>query len=191
MAERLLVGAVVGAQGLCGLLRVKSFTHNPEDLAAYGPVEMEAADGTVTRVTLKVTGTAKGLMIVRAGGIADRTRAEALKGARFFVDRAALPAVEDDEFYTDDLIGLMAERADGTRIGRVKAVYDFGAGDVIEIEGPGGGLMLPFTQDTVPEVDLDGGRIMVVPPVMTGSAADRDAEAAEDQQREAAHDGHG
>jgi 16S rRNA processing protein RimM len=181
MAERLLVGAVVGAQGLGGLLRVKSFTHNPEDLAAYGPVDMEAANGTVTKVTLKVTGTAKGVVIVKATGISDRTQAEALKGARFFVDRDALPEAEDDEFYLEDLIGLKAEREDGTPMGQVKAVYDFGAGNIIELDGPAGNLMLPFNEDVVPEVDLEGGRIVVAPPAMSGTQADMEAEAEDDE----------
>ncbi len=188
MAERLLVGAVVGAQGLGGLLRVKSFTQNPEDLAAYGPVDMEAANGSVTKVTLKVTGTAKGVVIVRASGVADRTQAEALKGARFFVNRAALPEAEDDEFYLDDLIGLTAEREDGTPLGRVKAVYDFGAGNIIELEGPAGNLMLPFNEDVVPEVDLEGKRIVVVVPLMSGGQSDLEAEAAEDDESDDADD---
>src|SRR5579871_3969404 len=132
MAERILVGAVVGAQGLSGLLRVKSFTANPADLAAYGPVELESADGKTKRsVTLKVTGTAKGVVIVRADGIVDRTQAEALKGAQLFVARAALPAVEEDEFYLSDLLGLAAEREDGTALGTVKAIHDYGAGEVV------------------------------------------------------------
>lgn len=180
MAERLLVGAVVGAQGLGGLLRVKSFTSNPEDLAAYGPVEMEAANGTVSKVTLKVTSTAKGVVIVRVAGIADRTQAEALKGARFFVDRAALPEADEDEFYLEDLIGLTAEGEDGTPMGRVKAVYDFGAGEIIELEGPAGNLMLPFTEAVVPEIDLEGKRVVIVMPAMTGGQSDLEAEAAEE-----------
>lgn len=177
MTERILVGAVVGAQGLGGLLRVKSFTANPADLAAYGAVDLEAADGKTRQVELKVTGTAKGVVIVRAGGIADRTQAEALKGARLFVARAALPAVAEDEFYLSDLLGLAAERVDGTPLGTVRAIHDFGAGNVLELTGGGGSLMLPFTQDVVPVVDLAGKRIVVAPPVMTGSETeDRDVE---------------
>lgn len=178
MAERLLVGVVVGAQGLGGLLRVKSFTQDPADLAAYGPVDAEAATGAPLRqLTLKVTGTAKDAMIVRAAGVTDRTQAEALKGARFFVDRDALPETEEDEYYASDLVGMEAVLADGTAIGRVKAVYDFGAGDVIEIEGNGASQMLSFTHDTVPEVDLEARRIVVVPPALSGDEADAAREA--------------
>ncbi|HEY1720041.1 MAG TPA: ribosome maturation factor RimM [Magnetospirillaceae bacterium] len=180
MAERLLVGAVVGAQGLGGLLRVKSFTDNPADLAAYGPVDMEAANGTVTKVTLQVTGTAKGVVIVKASGVADRTQAEALKGARFFVDREALPEADDDEYYLEDLIGLTAELEDGTRYGRIKAVYDFGAGTILEIDTPDGSVMLSFSEEAVPEVDLEGKRVIVAPPAMSGDHDDMETESAEE-----------
>jgi 16S rRNA processing protein RimM len=78
------------------------------------------------------------------------------------------------------LIGLAAVREDGTPMGRVKAVYDFGAGNIIELEGEAGNLMLPFNEDVVPEVDLEGKRIVIAPPLMTGSQSDLEAEAAED-----------
>ena len=165
MSGRLLVGVVVGAQGLGGLMRVKSFTHNPADLAAYGPVEDEAGE---RRLALKVTGAAKGVVIVRASGIADRNQAEAMKGAKLYVRRTALPAVDEDEFYASDLVGLVAVREDGTALGRVKAVHDFGAGEVLELEGLGAALMLPFTRDVVPVVDIAKGRIVVVPPLTIG-----------------------
>ena len=180
MAERVLVGVVVGAQGLGGALRVKSFTSNPADLAAYGPVEDDQGHSH----RLRVVGEAKGVVLVKLDGVTDRTRAEALKGARFYVARAALPAAEDDEYYLADLIGLAAERADGTRLGKVKAVHDFGAGVSIELEGPGATLVLPFTQDVVPVVDIAGQRIVVVPPVMVGEREDGEGEG-EDEDAEA------
>ena len=186
MAERLLVGVVVGAQGLGGVLRVKSFTHIPADMAAYGPVEDEAG----RKLALIVTGEAKGVLLARIEGVRDRNQAEALKGARFFVSRDALPAPDENEFYAADLVGLMAEREDGTTLGRVKAVHDFGAGELIELEGPGATLMLPFTQVVVPIVDLKGRRIVVVPPEVTGDEredAEEDAEEEASDEAEAAH----
>ena len=179
MTERVLVGVVVGAQGLGGILRVKSFTQNPTDLAAYGPVEDESG----RRFRLRVTSQSKDAVMVRLEGVNDRTQAEALKGTRFYVARAALPAAEEDEYYLADLIGLMAERADGTPLGKVKAVHDFGAGVSIELEGPGASLVLPFTQDVVPVVDIAGRRLVVVPPAMVG---DEHEEAGEDEEAEAA-----
>jgi 16S rRNA processing protein RimM len=183
MAERLLVGVVVGAQGLGGVVRVKSFTANPADLAAYGPVEDDAG----RTLALSVVGDAKGVVLARVAGVTDRTQAEALKGARFYVSRDALPAPSVDEFYLADLIGLMAEREDGTALGRVKAVHDFGAGEVIELEGPGATLMLPFTETVVPVVDLAGKRIVVVPPAVVG---DEDEGAEEREDAEAEHARH-
>ena len=180
MAERLLVGVVVGAQGLGGLLRVKSFTQDPADLAAYGPVDAETATGAPLRkLALKVTGSAKDAMIVRAAGVTDRTQAEALKGTRLYIDRDALPETEEDEYYASDLVGMDAVLADGTAIGKVRAVYDFGAGDVIEIEGQGASQMLSFTHDTVPEIDLEARRIVVVPPALSGDEKDAAREAAD------------
>jgi len=173
MQARLLVGVVVGAHGLAGILRVKSFTQNPADVAAYGPVEAEVADvAGVRRLVLVPVGEAKGAVLVRAEGVGDRNAADVLKGARLYVPRAALPAVADDEFYRADLVGLRAEGTDGKELGRVTGVFDFGAGDVIEIEGPLGTQMLPFTRATVPVVDLPGGRAVVVLPELVGDEAE-------------------
>ena len=188
MAERILVGVVVGAQGLSGVLRVKSFTQNPADLAAYGPVEDESG----RRLRLKVTSETKDAVMVRLEGVNDRTQAEALKGARFYVPRESLPAAEEDEYYLADLIGLVAERADGAVLGKVKAVHDFGAGVSIELEGPGASLVLPFTQDVVPVVDLAGRRLVVVPPAMTGDRQDeegREGDGTDETEETEAHDG--
>jgi len=183
MVERVLIGVVVGAQGLGGVVRVKSFTAAPADLDAYGPVMDE--QGRLLR--LKVTGEAKGVVLARIDGVKDRTQAEALKGAKFYVARDALPQAEEDEFYLTDLIGLMAEREDGTQLGAVKAVHDFGAGASIELEGPGASLVLPFTQDVVPVVDLAGRRIVVVPPVMVGEPHESEDAGIEAEDAEAGH----
>lgn len=185
MAERLLVGVVVGAQGLGGVVRVKSFTANPADLAAYGPVEDEAG----RTLALSVIGETKGVVLTRVAGVTDRNAADALKGARFYVSRDALPAPDEDEFYLADLVGLMAEREDGTALGRVKAVHDFGAGEIIELEGPGATVMLPFTRAVVPVVDLAGKRIVVAPPTVVGDE-DGDSEARAHQDAEADHARH-
>jgi len=176
---------VVGAQGLGGVVRVKSFTANPADLAAYGPV----VDDAGRSLTLSVTGETRGVVLARIEGVKDRTQAEALKGARFYVSRDALPAPAEDEFYLADLVGLAAEREDGTALGRVKAVHDFGAGEVIELEGPGATVMLPFTRAVVPVVDLAGKRVVVVPPSVIGDE-DGDTEERAHQDAEAEHARH-
>ena len=164
MAERrILVGAVAGAHGVRGEVRIKSFTADPAAVARYGPLSDESG---ARRFELTVTGATKGGVVARIAGIADRDQAEALKGLRLYVPREALPPTQaTDEFYVADLVGLAAERPDGTPLGRVAAVENYGAGDVIEIAVEGsGGLLVAFTRATVPVVDLAGGRLVVNPP---------------------------
>ena len=162
--QRVLVGIVSGAQGLKGEVRIKSFTADPADLGAYGPLTDEAGGRTFA---IETVGAVRGQIVARVEGVEDRTAAEALKGVHLYVARAAFPAPEEDEYYHVDLIGLSARRlADGTEIGTVKAVYDFGAGDMLEIaHADGGTVLIPFTRAAVPEVDLAGGRVVVDPPV--------------------------
>jgi len=161
--SRVCLGVVVGAHGVRGLVRIKSFTEAPGDIAAYGPLSDEAG---ARSFAVRVTGEAKGAILAAIAGVADRDAAEALKGTRLYVDRAALPVpVDAEEFYHADLIGLMAEDRAGRALGRVVAVHNFGAGDLLEIAPEGGqSLLLPFTKAAVPEVDLAGGRLVVEPP---------------------------
>lgn len=158
-SDRVCVGVIVGPHGIRGQVRVKSFTAEPEDIAAYGPVTDEFGTRTFT---LNVTGRSKGVVLCAIDGVDDRNAAEALRGVRLHVDRAVLPAPEEeDEFYHADLIGLRVEFSDGVVLGRVAAVYDFGAGDVLEVRAENGGVtMLPFTREAVPVIDLDGGRLV-------------------------------
>lgn len=157
---RICVGVVTGVHGLKGLVRVKPFTETPEAVTAYGSVETE--DGS-RRLELEFANkTGKGQIAVRIAGVTDRDAAEALKGQRLYVARERLPAPEDGEFYYADLIGLAVQRTNGVSVGKVRGVYDFGAGDVLEIADETGALtMVPFTLDAVPEIDVDGGRVVV------------------------------
>jgi 16S rRNA processing protein RimM len=173
--ERVCLGEVVGVHGVKGLVRVRPFTEEPEAFAAYGALQDERG----RRLTLEAVGRAKGVVLARIEGVADRTQAEALKGTRLYIARAALPAIEEAEtYYHADLIGLMAENADGQALGRVTAVHDFGAGDLLEIAsepaagrqgrtgrgGRGDSLLVPFTREAVPELDLEAGRVVVLLP---------------------------
>ncbi len=159
---RVCVGAVSGARGLKGEVRVKSFTAEPTDIAAYGPLLDDSGERSFT---LRVVGQAKGQVIARIDGIGDRTQAEGLKGVKLYVAKDALPTPADDEFYHADLQGLRAELTDGAELGTVKAVHDFGAGPILEIEGSEHkGLMVPFSRAAVPVVDLEGGRVVIDPP---------------------------
>jgi 16S rRNA processing protein RimM len=159
MSRDILLGVIIGAQGLRGEVRVKTFTETPERLAAYGT--LRARDGRVFDIahvrTLKPD-----IAVASIEGVGDRTAADSLKGVELFVSRDVLPVPEEDEFYHADLIGLRAEDVEGRAIGDVRAIHNFGAGDVIEIvRGDGGNLFLPFTRETVPTIDISGQRIVV------------------------------
>jgi 16S rRNA processing protein RimM len=163
MAGRdVLLAAVIGAQGLKGELRVKTFTEHSEALARYRG--LHTADGR--RFTVTAARAAKpGEAILMLAEVADRSAAEALKGTELYVPREALPATGGDEFYHTDLVGLRAEDVEDRVIGHVKAIHNFGAGDVIEIEQPGGDtVLLAFTIETVPSIEIDKGRIVIAVP---------------------------
>jgi 16S rRNA processing protein RimM len=157
------IGVIVGAHGVRGALKIKSFTANAGDVAAYGPVGLGPSGRPVA---LKIEGAGKGDVIhARIDGIDDRDAALALKGTELYVARERLPTLADDEFYHADLIGLAVESKAGDGLGRVQAIHNFGAGDLIEVASECGNLMLPFTRAVVPVVDMVGGRIVVDPPI--------------------------
>jgi 16S rRNA processing protein RimM len=160
--QRVLIAQIGAAHGVRGEVRLKAFTEDPLDVASYGPLETE--DGR--RIEIEALRPAKEVLVVRLKGVADRNAAEALKNQRLYVSRDKLPPPDDDEFYYADLIGLSAVTADGAAFGVVKAVHNFGAGDLIEIEPAGGGetVMLAFNETTVPSVDIAGSKIVVAPP---------------------------
>ncbi|MEQ8966285.1 MAG: ribosome maturation factor RimM [Azospirillaceae bacterium] len=159
---RVCVGAITGPHGVRGLVKIKAFTETPEGVTAYGPPGDEAGR-RIFDITLQSR--AKDQWIARVKGVEDRDAAEALAGTRLYVDRAALPPPEqEDTFYHADLIGLAAVAPDGRTLGTVRAVWDFGAGDVVEIAGDGPPLLVPFTRAAVPEIDIPGGRLVVDPP---------------------------
>jgi 16S rRNA processing protein RimM len=160
--KRVCVGVITGAQGVRGAVRLKSFTAEPESIADYGPLQDERGE---RRFALRLVGSAKGVLIAMITGIDDRDRAAALRGLRLYLPRSALPPPEEEEYYHADLIGLEAALSDGTVLGTVRAVHDFGAGDMLEIErSKGPPVMVPFTRAVVPVVDLEAGRLVVDPP---------------------------
>jgi 16S rRNA processing protein RimM len=160
----------MGAHGVRGEVRIKCFTERPQDVGAFGPVETE--DGQ-RRFTVKVTRSVKEGVAATLSGIADRDAAEALKGLRLYVPRSALPVLpaEADEYYLADLIGLAVRWVDGPEAeGKVVAVHNFGAGDLVEValaEGSGTKpqtLLLPFERKVVTQVNVAGGYISVLLP---------------------------
>jgi 16S rRNA processing protein RimM len=161
--ELICVGAITGARGLKGEVRIKSFTADPMGISSYGDVFDE--NGYIS-YQVRITGQAKGQLLAHLNGIEDRDAAESLKGTRLYVPKSVLPETEEDEFYFSDLVGLRADLVDGGCLGKVKQVHDFGAGAILEVVGvEAGTVMVPFTRASVPEVDKVGGRVVIDPPI--------------------------
>ena len=163
----ILVGRIAGAFGVRGEVRLTAFTEDPMSLTAYGPLLRE--DGA-TALTVIAARPVKDGLIARTKEIGTKEQADALRGLRLYVPRAALPEPDEDEFYLADLIGLEARAPDGEALGRIKAVQNFGASDMLEID-PGDGRptwYLPFTREAVPEVRLVDGHVLAVRPVEIG-----------------------
>lgn len=158
--DRICVGAIAGAFGVAGELRLKSYCAEPAAIADYGLLYTE--DGSRSfKVTL--TRPLSGGLGARLTGVKTKEEADALKGTQLFADRARLPSLPDDEFYHADLIGLEVRDTGGAVLGTLRAIHNHGAGDILEIFGPGRktALMVPFTLAAVPTVDLGLGRIIV------------------------------
>ncbi len=162
-ASRICVGAVAGAYGVRGEVRLKSFCAEPRALADYGPLWSE--DGTRSFEVSLGAQVAQGFA-AWLSGVQTRAQAEGLRGMRLYAERTRLPALPDDEFYHADLIGLEVFDTGGVSLGRVKAVLNHGASDLLELVKPGqaGAVLLPFTRAIVPTVDLAAGRIIADPP---------------------------
>ena len=162
--SRILLGVVAAPHGVRGLVRIRSFTEDPMAIATYGPLSDETGRKMYRVEALSAV---KGAVLARIEGVADRTAAEAMRGLRLYVERSALPATAEREWYEADLIGLSAVGRDGRDWGKVLAFHDFGAGLAIEISGGEASrspVMLPFTDEAVPEVDIEGGKVLVDPP---------------------------
>jgi 16S rRNA processing protein RimM len=162
MAEaRTCVGAIAGAFGVQGEVRLKSFCAEPAAIAGYAPLMAEDGRSFGVRITRPITGA----FAARLTGVETREQAEALKGTRLYVPRDRLPPLDEDEFYHADLVGLAVVDTGGAALGTVRAVLDHGAGDILEVARPGQpDLLLPFTRAAVPTVDLAGRRIVADPP---------------------------
>ncbi|MBC6408779.1 MAG: 16S rRNA processing protein RimM [Rhodobacteraceae bacterium] len=163
MTDLVCVGAISGAFGVRGEVRLKSFCARPEDIETYGPLSDEADD---RQFHLTLTGSTKNGFSARLSGVETKEDADALKGLGLFAPRDRLPTLPDDEFYHTDLIGLAVYDTGGTALGHVRTVQNHGATDLLEIQGPGlkTTVLLPFTQAAVPMIDLAAKRIIADPP---------------------------
>jgi 16S rRNA processing protein RimM len=160
MTDRVCVGAIAGAFGVAGEVRLKSFCTEPSDIASYGPLFSE--DGS-REFHVTLTRPVAGGLGARIAGVSGRDAAEALRGTSLYVPRDRLPALPDDEYYHADLVGLSAYDPGGELVGKVTAIYNHGAGDIVEISAirHKSTLLLPFTLAIVPNVDLAAGRIVI------------------------------
>jgi 16S rRNA processing protein RimM len=162
MARDVLLAAIIGAQGLKGAVKVKLFTETPDSLSRYGALK----DKHGKRFEVTALRPAKdGEAVISFAGVEDREAAEALKGTQLFIERGQLPATGEEEFYHADLIGLDAQDSEGRMLGKVAAIHNYGASDVMEIARPDGdNVLLAFTRETVPVIDIAGGRVVVAVP---------------------------
>jgi len=162
LARDVLLAAVMGAQGLKGEVKVKLFTATPDALPRYGA--LHTRDGRKLVITA-FRPAKEGEAVIAFEGVVERSAAEALKGVELFVDRATLPQTEEDEFYHADLIGLEVRDHEGRMLGRVSALHNFGASDVLEFgRSDGDSVHLTFTRETVPVINIADGFIIVAVP---------------------------
>ncbi|MEI7790039.1 MAG: ribosome maturation factor RimM [Alphaproteobacteria bacterium] len=162
MPSDILLAAVMGAQGLKGEVKAKIFTAAPDALPRYG--KLHARDGRTFTITA-FRPSKQGEAVIAFAEVKDRNTAEALKGTELFVSRDALPEPDEDEFYHADLVGLEARDSEGRVIGKVVAVHNFGASDVIELaRDDGDSVHLAFTRETVPVIEIAEGYIVVAVP---------------------------
>ena len=170
-AQRICVAQIGAPHGVRGEVKLWPYTADPQSVQDYGPLETE--DGSA-RFEIEALRAAKDHLVVRLKGVNDRNAAARLTNTKLYVPRERLPATEaDDEFYHADLIDLAVVDADGNALGNVAAVHNFGAGDLIEIKPIQGAMtvLLPFTEATVPAVDLAGKRIVVDAAAFASAAA--------------------
>lgn len=158
--DLIVVGALMGAHGVRGEVKVKSFTEFPEDVFAYGPLLDDKGEVLLDPKSVRE---ARAHFIVAAKAPRSREAWEAMKGTLLHVPRSALPEPEEDELYVEDLVGLAAQDGSGAHLGTVKAVQNYGAGDLLDIAPEGGGksVLIPFTLEDVPEIDIDAGKLVI------------------------------
>ena len=163
--RKLLMGRIGAAHGIKGEVRINSFTEEPLALKDYGPLSTDRPGLVIEIESARAT---TNVLVARLKGVTDRSAAEKLNGVELYVDRDRLPAPEDeDDFYHSDLIGLEARLGDGSVLGEVIAVPNYGAGDLIEVRDPrtGDTFLYPFTKAVVPEVHIAEGYLVIEVPI--------------------------
>ncbi len=158
--RKICVGAIAGAFGVRGEVRLKSFCANPEDIAKFTPLQSEGGEV----FTIQSVRPIKNGFSARISEINSREEAEALRSTRLYALRDQFPELVDEEYYHSDLIGMEVQNGEGSAIGKVKSIHNFGAGDLIEIHYQGRTVLIPFTKTFVPTVDIQARTIVIDPP---------------------------
>jgi 16S rRNA processing protein RimM len=157
--DKVCVARIGAAHGVRGAVKLWTFTEDPFAVKAYGPLSTK--DGA-RHLEVASAREAKDHLVATFKGVTTREDAERLNGIELYIARDKLPATEDDEYYHADLIGLVAVTTTDEPLGRVIAIHNFGAGNIIEIAPPAGiTMLLPFTNAVVPTVDIPGGRVVI------------------------------
>jgi len=161
--ELICIGAIAGAFGVKGEVRLKSYTANPIDIINYAPVRTQ--DGS-REFEIVLTGQVKKGLTARMTGIITKEDADALKGTELFVPKSRLPQLPDDEYYYSDLVGMTIQDTGGAALGTVRSVQNHGASDLLEIalSDASATVLLPFTKQCVPTVDMAKRVIVADPP---------------------------
>ena len=158
--DQVLVGVIVGAHGIKGEVKLKSFTSEPLSVGRYGP--LQSSSGQQFEITkLKA---AKDDFIASLKNVSDRNEAETLKGVELFVSREKLPKLKSHEAYAHDLMGLDVVLENGTTLGKLVGMPNYGAGDLLEVAVDSETILIPFTNAFVPQDDFSTGKIIIVLP---------------------------
>ncbi len=164
----IVLGVITAPHGIRGQVKIRSFTANPEDLTAYGPLTSKS--GAVFEV--KITSHTKDVLIADIKGVNSRDDAEKLRGIELCVPRSALPDSDENEYYHEDLVGLKVQTQSGEPYGIIEAVHNFGAGDLVSLKLISGKEeLLPFTKASFPNIDIKKGIAVIEPPVFVEGEA--------------------
>lgn len=168
--QSLCIGVITAAHGIKGAVEIKPFTSSTDAFCQFTTVYSEHGEECFA---VKVTGHKKSTLIATIAGVNDRNSAEKLKNTKLYIKRDMLPPLEEEEFYHADLIGMEVVEASGTVFGKVVAVHNFGAGDLVEIERIGGKEknFYPFTYDIFPHIEQEAHRITIIPPAIINTTS--------------------
>lgn len=182
LKQPVLLARIGAAHGINGQVRIKSFTHDPLALADYKMLYNAHGE----EVKIKSLRPQKDMLVAKIAGIDSREQAQTLNGAELFVERDQLPDdLDEDEFYLEDLIGLDIYDLEEQNIGKVHALHNFGAGDLIEMRDKNGKLVfIPFTKVAVPTVDF-AEKKLIVDSIAAGLTLQKDDEFSQEELEQA------